>query len=360
MEQRLKSVAQALAETSDAVNTAIQKAGGAWQGGAADAATSAMGALRSFDDGMHFTSSLSGTRAFGQSDGSSFVRSNVPPVVDVGPPPNPVGLPVDVIRATEDYDRKQAAAKQAEHRAREVMQQYTSVTVERAAALTPLTPPPQVVLDTSAATTPGPQRVSHPRGSNPSPNPEPHDNGQPPEPSATSAPQPPGRAAASPGTPQARATDRTPSAQTTASAAAGQPGLPVPVDAGSPGSGDAARETMAQPGDRGMRPLGAHAEPGHQPTLGRDPLGQQPIESLRGRGVLPLHGGVGTAGGPSAVGIGGAATAREEDRERRTNYVLPTGEHFEPDHSAPLPDPLHAGWQVAPPVIGEESGDIEH
>src|SRR2546423_2175988 len=102
MEQRLKTTAAALAETSDMVNTAIHKTGGVWQGSAADAATAAMQVLRTFDDRLHFTSTVSGIQAFGQSDSSGFARANVPPIVPVGPPPTPTGGPIDIIEATED------------------------------------------------------------------------------------------------------------------------------------------------------------------------------------------------------------------------------------------------------------------
>src|SRR5262245_25976123 len=86
MEQRLKSAAEALDYASHLVNSAIQRAGGEWQGAAADVATDAMRTLRNFTDGMFFTSNTGGIHAFGQSDSAGFVRANVPPVVQAEPP----------------------------------------------------------------------------------------------------------------------------------------------------------------------------------------------------------------------------------------------------------------------------------
>src|SRR5436189_57753 len=68
MESRLKSAAAALDHTAGLVSSAIQRAGGEWQGAAANVATEAMRTLRNFTDGMFFTSNTAGIRAFGQSD----------------------------------------------------------------------------------------------------------------------------------------------------------------------------------------------------------------------------------------------------------------------------------------------------
>lgn len=148
LEDRLRSVAEALSANADRVNGILQKVhGGEWTGNAATVAAQAMRVLRDFDDTMRHHGVTNHLAAFGQSDNSSWVRASVPPLVDLWPALQPSGGPLDVLSSTEDmYDRLRAA-KDAEEQARRVMREYETMTVERVTSLPPLAPAPQVVVD---------------------------------------------------------------------------------------------------------------------------------------------------------------------------------------------------------------------
>lgn len=368
MEDRLRSAAEALDYTGNLVSAALRKAGAEWRGSAAQAATQAMQVLRGFSDGLHFTSNVAGIRAFGQSDGASFARANVPPVVEVGPVPSPVGLPADVLVATVDYDRKLAAAKQAELRAREIMQQYTVATIERAAALTPLSPAPTVVLEFTDAQVP-PGSVPGP-GGGPGPVAKHEsrvkpDNGPPASgPIETVSTSPAGfaRGAGSGGEPVEPALSSERSGLGSPPGVGGR--LPAAgAAAQSPGGSGHGRlgsdmdsrppvSWRAGPGgaDGGHRELGASG----RPLAGRGP---GPVGSGEpGKPVGPSRPDAamgGTAQGDAVpIGLGGS---RGDGRERRGRFAVPTAEHFDVDDEDPLRDPYQVGWFVAPEVLGDDA-----
>lgn len=371
MEEHLHQVAKVLEDLGEEIRQVIQRTGDGWQGTAADAASNAMWVLRNIDDGMHFTSNLSGIRAYSQSDNAGWVRANMPPVVEVRPPV-PTGMMIDVVHVTEDYRKQQAAAKEAEQRAREIMQKYTDATRERAAMMTPLAPVPQVVLEFS------PESTGRPPG-------------------GESPPQPGKQVAWSPGGGPAGSTG--PVAQTESARAAGAeppagPGQPrdEPTAAngrlggeetfgrrtvpgaedgtekrisgdgsglpGVPGAerGSAGRTSTEVPGRRGV--------PGAERGTARWVPGETPGRPGGGRGVPSGRPGetgrapVGAPDGGAAPWGAGVGGQRDEGRELKRKYGIPTAEHFEADD--PDVDPNREGWYVAPEVIGEPDAGGEH
>lgn len=346
MEQRLKQVAGVLNELADQVNRVMQRTGQDWQGGAADAAMNAMSVLRGIDDGMHFTSNLAGVRAFGQSDGAGWVRANMPPVVEVRPPV-PTGGIVDVLNASVDFQQQQAAAKEAEQRAREIMIRYTAATRERAAGMTPLAAVPQVVLD--IAPRPGPPIVEPPRRPR-----NPKDSG-PPEGGPVQEP------VGGPGPGETGAAQRNPAAPVVTpdrTQAAGAPGQgSAPVTAGSPSSpvpsGSGATATGSPPAGGFVKGEGSRAS---RESLGREGSrgsagGLSRGGNLAGRGPAGARGMAARAGRELPFGVGQGAR-RDEDGEHKDRYGVPSAEHFE--DADPGRDPHRAGWSVAPEVIGTE------
>jgi hypothetical protein len=359
MEARLKSAAEALNDVSNSVNAAIQRAGGDWVGGAADAAAEAMRVLRDFDDGMHFTSNVSGVRASGQSAGAGFVRANVPPVAEVKPP-NPTGGLIDILNTTVDFQRQQAAAKEAEQRARDLMREYERAATARMSNMTPLTPAPQVVLDIAPASPPQPPPPAPrppiveppprprdpgdgPRAAGPDGGPDPAQPG--PAPSGAPGASGPTQAAVAPAPGPAQVTPVPPGGP---AAVPGGSGTTAPLPVGGvanrgPAGGTGSRPFGESPGRGGGAPGGD--------SRGGGPAGRRPaaLGAAAARGATTGHG---------AVPVGAGSGARpEEDREHRVRYGLPTAEHFEPDD--PMDDPHRAGWAVAPEVIGGpgEEGD---
>jgi hypothetical protein len=352
MEEHLRQAPQVLAELGDEIRQVIERTGDGWQGGAADAAGNAMWVLRNIDDGMHFTSNVSGIRAYGQSDNAAWVRTNMPPVVEVRPPV-PTGMMIDVVQVTEDYHKQQAAAKNAEQRAREIMRKYTDATRERAAAMTPLAPVPQVVLEFA------PDPGGRPSGGE-SPPPRPREpvawspGGEPPNGGGPAGPgsPPPVSRAAPPATESAAATP----------AAGGPPAVPsqsrgetraatLPDKAsGGPsivrlGGGDAMPGQRAiQDAERGPSGRGTDELPGRREVVGRAPV----------NGAAPGTWGEATGAGGSGVEAplgAGMGDRREENRGQPNRYSIPTAEHFEAGD--PDADPNREGWHVAPDVIGE-------
>jgi hypothetical protein len=363
MEARLKSAAEALDHTSNLVNAAIQRAGGDWQGSTANAATEAMRVLRGFDDGMHFTSNIAGIRAFGQSDGAGFARANVPPVVDVNPP-NPTGGLFDILKSTVDFQKQQAAAKEAEERAREVMRQYSKATQERVASMTPLTPAPQVVLEVSPpprppTPPPPPPVVEPPRPRDPGNGPHQGGSVQGPDGGAGPGQAGPTPPSATPGRTQPAVAP----AQGSRPVTSGSPTDPILAPGGSgatappPAGGFAGRAPGGSsnlPPRSDPRGRGGEIPDGGRGRSGRAPGGAAPA----GRGAAPMARGAGAGiGGESPFGAGPGAR-REEDREHQVKYGVPTAEHFEPDDLAL--DPHQAGWYVAPQVIGDSDEEDDH
>jgi hypothetical protein len=362
LEQWLKAAEDVFDHASNLTNSAIQRAGGEWQGATADVATDAMRALRNFTDGMFFTSKTAGIHAFGQSDGAGFVRTNVPPVVQAEPPKLTGGL-MDVIGSTIDFQHQQAAAKQAEQRAREIMEQYSAATKDRVAAMTPLTPVPQVVL-TTASTSVGPPPVVGPP-------PRPHDPGPKPD---TGAPEGnPGRVggpvqphgggpaqthAPTPGGPPA------PTAPPAATRSAQAPGIAPPsaheeAEAGPvrlPAADSTGLPTVGPYGGKFSQGLGTRSIGlGVPEEKGAPATGRGPVDTAVPGRAGTARGGVPRAAGSAAPYGLGATTKREEDRDRPAKYGLPSADHFEPDD--PALDPYRAGWFVAPDVIGDQDED---
>jgi len=358
MENHLHQVSKVLEELGEEIRQVIERAGDGWQGGAADAASNAMWVLRNIDDGMHFTSNVSGIRAYGQSDNAGWVRTNMPPVVEARPPV-PTGMMIDVIHATEDYHKQRAAAKNAEQRAREIMQKYTDATRERAAMMTPLVPVPQIVLEfapDSGGRPPGGESPPRPPREPVawSPGGQPSNGGGGP---AVSGSPPPASQAAAPATESAAATPATGGPPAVLSQPRGDSraaALPGEASGGRPVGGEmlgrravpdaehgaAGRTSGEVPGRRGV-PGGR----GSNELPGKREVGRAPV--VRGGAMGPGAGGSGVEA-PWGAGVGGR---HDENRERPNRYSIPTAEHFEADD--PDVDPNREGWFVAPDVIGE-------
>lgn len=359
MEAHLRRVSDVLDELADQVSGVIARTGGDWQGGAADVATNAMSVLRGVDDGMHFTSNLAGIRVFGQSDNAGWVRANMPPVVEVHPP-EPTGQLIDILNASIDYQKQRAAARQAEQRAREIMQQYTEATRERAAGMTPLSPVPQVVLDVTSDPAKPPSDGGRPPqrrdpvdgqddpGTNGRPDEGPSQQGRPSESTSPgsagpipTAPVPPStQSAATPGGSALPVTSaepvRTPSGS----------GSPLPLGGGLADGAPGGHSETRPPGRESLDRRGG-------PLLERGPAGV--ARESAGRGAAPIRGGVSRPGGESPF-VAGPASRREEDRDHQVKYGLPSAEHFEP--ADPDLDPHREGWHVAPDVIGDLDDDV--
>ncbi|MFC4857967.1 hypothetical protein ACFPCV_31080 [Actinophytocola glycyrrhizae] len=369
LEERLTSVAEALADNSDDVNATLQRVdGGEWTGSAATAAAAAMRVVRDFDDILGHHGRMNVLAAFGQSDNANWARANVPPCVDVRAAQQPTGSPLDALGATADHQHQLRAAKDAEERARQVMRQYHSMTTARVAALPPLSPAPRVVITTSDGITvpsggdPAGGHVA-PRGtrsgdgfpdvvdvreagSRPADRP-------PPDGPAVPAPGRTGSSSFSPGIPApSGAPAANGGAPTTASGSAPtrEPDVvrgPLP-GSGQPGSG-------GQPGNG--QPGGG--QPGSRARDGRpgDVVGVHPGDrALRagGRGGLAdVQGQAARGGAPFGVTPGTAGKA--EDQERRGRYAVPGSEIFEPDNDdGLLHDPFRPGSYVAPASIGDD------
>jgi hypothetical protein len=147
IESSLESIAAALTETADTVHTAVQRLQAEeWSGTAATVAAQAMQALRDFDEEMSHHSKLSVLATTGQAGNAAWARSSVPPVVDTRATRVPTGGPTDVLANITDLQQIQHDAQGAEDRARQVMREYESMTLERIATLRPLPSAPRMVL----------------------------------------------------------------------------------------------------------------------------------------------------------------------------------------------------------------------
>jgi hypothetical protein len=368
LEARLTLCAEALTRTSDLANSVLQRvSGGEWTGNAATVVAAAVQVLRDFDDLMGHHGEMNTLAAYGQSDNASWARTNVPPVVDVRPPQNPTGLPVDALNSTVDYHSQVRAARDAEEQARQVMRAYEDMTKDRIAALPPLPTAPQVVVNGAESTITvsqsghvqpfdaSPVEHEHPAAP-PQPGDEPGPVGAPPPP----PPPPPPQAETFPletvpleslplgidpsdtdpfGTSPSNVTDSL---------------APSPAGA-SDGSGSpraAAGGFGAVAGAPGAGPLrGGGGLPGGQPVGAGDP------GARAGTRVTEMPGRSTTRGVPAGVAPVATPGARrpEEDRDHEVRYPVLGSELFEPDtHHGLLRDPYRPGSYVAPASIGDE------
>lgn len=339
LEKRLKAVAEALGYASDLANETLQRVnGGEWTGSAASAATQAMRVMRDFDDILGHHGAMNSLAAYGQSDNASWVRANMPAVVDARAAQVPTGNPIDILNSTVDYQHQLQAAKDAEEQARQVMREYQSMTTQRIAAFPVLSPAPQLVLDHGEDTVPvspgddgSPGDQVAPRGGNPVEGPPADDR-----PPAIVGPPERIDPSADGGSRDGLPTDP-----------AGVRGNSPPVGVGSPG--ETARPVASGPGvehDNGRTLLY-----GGQPAAPRpgDTRVSQPSTATRARRV-------GTTG-LTPVGTAGARQS-DEDNEHQVKYGVPGSEIFEPDSADGLLfDPFRPGSFVAPSSIGDDDDE---
>lgn len=361
MEDRLKRAADSFDAASELVRTAIRDIGEEWRGSAARGAGSAMRVLRDFDDQLQFLSTQCDITVFGQSSGAGFVRTNVPPKVDVGPEPAPVGAPIDILHAAEDYQAGQLAAKEAEARAREVMQEYTTLTIDRVSSMRKLSPAPQVVLDVDAGSSAPPPDGPHPPdGPYPPGGPRPPRRPGPGEPRAdTGTESTVDKPAPGPRLPGSTVDDpvqrTSPGAAPDLPISAGPAGVargaegttrtPVGGFVGMPGVVDGERRG-AEPGARvgERRGAGPRARVGGSSTR---VVAAEVLERSPGRGTAP----------PGVAPVGGRR-ADEDDKAHEVRYGLPSSELFEPEsHDGVLVDPYRTGGHVPPATIGTEGDE---
>lgn len=136
-----------------------------------------------------------------------------------------------------------------------------------------------------------------------------------------------------------------------------RPNDPRAAGRGGGGSGGTGRGAPGAPGaggGRGAGGFGAGSAGGAGSAAGRGSFGPSnpggaagvahgPEGTARGGGNAASAGRAGTAGAAGAAGAGGAGAGAgngEEDKEHKSNYLVPTDEYFEDDR------------MVAPPVIG--------
>ncbi|WP_344871257.1 hypothetical protein [Allokutzneria multivorans] len=149
---------KSLINAVDAVARTLGTAESVWKGDAATKATAGMQSLRQYTDGLRLTSFASRNSTMGQAGTSDWARKNVPPVQNAGPKPvQPTGNPVgDVLKQTQDWQKREAEARNAERRAQEIMEQHTSYTRQRVDSMPALQPVPKIVFNTEVAPPPAP------------------------------------------------------------------------------------------------------------------------------------------------------------------------------------------------------------
>ncbi|MCA1655720.1 MAG: hypothetical protein LC635_04600, partial [Pseudonocardiaceae bacterium] len=347
---------------------------GEWSGNAATVAAGAMQVMRDFDDTMGHHGTTSTLAAFGQSGNAGWARSSVPPVVDARPVQIPSGSPLDVLNATEDYHEQQAAAKDAEERARQVMRDYQTMTTDRIEAMPPLSPAPQVVVagheDTITPrpgdTGPGSDGSSNgyvpPRGGEPGDGDTGGGTG-----GGTAAPRPGGAAQGGPPVPVPPSVTEPSATDPSGTAGTRPPLTPSPVGAAPATVGEPPRPTAAPfvgfggPGaDGGRGPLrGGHPSGGAGPRVGEPgSRGAQPgTGQVLGRGGAAS--GATRGGAPGMAPFGAPGPGRtDEDKDHQVKYGVPGSEIFEPDHDdGLLHDPFRPGSYVAPASIGDDEDE---
>lgn len=362
LEDRLKSAAEALADTADSANSVLQRVnGGEWTGNAATAAAQATQVLRDFDDSMGHNGKANHLAAFGQSDNASWAKASVPPVVDVSTAPQvPVGDLNDLFHATEDFQHQQQAAHDAEQEARRVMREYETMSTGRIAALPPISPAPQVVVvpdGDSITVEPGPGDGEPRRAYIPPPVTKPDAGGDP----VPGHREPTGGGSqagddASASQPQAGGSGTAPSETTPSGTTSTH--TPFPAGGG----------TVTEPPRNTTTPVGGPGTGTGSPRQGGTPVGTGPREpgarsgvGTRGvAGEVAARGGTATrGGGPGVAPVGGAGRGQsEEDKEHQVKYGVPGSEIFEPENDDGLwYDPFRPGSFIAPATIGDEDDE---
>jgi hypothetical protein len=337
LEARLTSVAEALTGSADLVNTTLRRVdGGEWTGNAATVAAEAMRTMRDFDDVLGHHGTVNSLAAYGQSDNASWARANVPEVVDARTTLAPTGGLADVLNSTVDFHNRQRMAKDAEERARQVMREYQAMTVERIAALPPLTPAPRVVIDTSVPI--GNRELPHGESTPEDGDTAPaggHDPNEHPLPTGAKHAAPTGVGLPSELT-------RAPSAGVSSPLGSDLP------DSDMPGS--------IQPADDPAASRQSATDPAGQPSerLLLPVNGGFPNETLR-PGIINLTAPEpprGTHVTPIAAPI---PNRRGDDQEHEVKYLVPSAEIFEPEaENGQLEDPHRPGSFVAPTAIGDD------
>ncbi|MCP3800377.1 hypothetical protein NLX83_14020 [Allokutzneria sp. A3M-2-11 16] len=330
-ERTLESMNSALIKSVDAVAGALGRTEGVWKGEAATKATAGMQSLRQYTDGLRLTSFTSRNSTMGQAGTSDWARKNVPPVPNAGPKPvQPTGNPVgDVLKQIQDWQQREAEARNAERRAQEIMEQHTSYTRQRVASMPALHPVPKIVLNTEIAPPPAPQVPpgaprTAPRvrgggsggsgGGQPTPNPPPDGGVQPgPRPTPTHTPTPGPNPIIPP--------DRNEIVWS-------KPGDGLPNGSGGGGI------VGTGGGLVGEGPGGGGGHPSPHITPGRGTTG-----ATAAHGATPR-----SAGTPGQQGFLQPASGaqRVEDSEHQRKYWVPGGDLFDDERLVP------------PPVIGED------
>jgi hypothetical protein len=354
LEARLRSVAAALNANAELANGVLRQVdGGAWTGTAATVAAQAMRVLRDFDDTMRHHGEMNNLAAFGQSDNSSWVRANVPAVVET--PRFPTGSPIDVLDSTVDYYYQLRAVKDAEEQARQVMRDYETMTVERITSLPPLAPAPQVVVsgreDTIVVDQLPPRDGVPDEGDGPRQS-EPEDH----EPLLS----------------HEDAQQRRGDADGIGSSGHHSVGTPPVGDAG----GDALPGGSSQTDPSGARSslsgdgAAGHADETTRPITGPGVVGSEGDREPPRVGVPSVRGGHGgaprgegeTYGRAKQGGLTGVAPTgtrqSDEDKEHQVRYRVPGSEIFEPDNvDGLLHDPFRPGSYVVPGSIGDDDDE---
>lgn len=366
IESRLESISATLTETADTVHTVVQRLQAEhWSGSAATAAAQAMQALRDYDEELSHHSKLSFLATTGQSGNAAWARANVPPVVDMRMALARTGGPADVLANLTDLQQIQHDAQSAEDRARQVMREYESMTLERIAALRPPPTAPRMAVVTddgnNGIMTPD---VSHPGNSADTA----ADPVRPPRSDSLDSPKvrnDPTESSPTPVDPQQRGSQTPPA--TVIDTATAEPStstsgqsLIAPVD----GLSGNVREQphSAAPIDRFDTNEGPDSWRGQDrggigvkhPAVGGGPMARNvlPRSGERPSFTEPAQRGGVTAMTP----LGATRTAgSDEDKDHQRKYGIPVSEIYEPDHDdGMLLDPYRPGSYVAPASIGDE------
>ncbi|SDN41340.1 hypothetical protein [Allokutzneria albata] len=349
-ERTLESMNKSLIASVDAVAKALGRTEPVWKGEAASKATAGMQSLRQYTDGLRLTSFNTRNSTMGQAGTSDWARKNVPPVPNAGPKPvRPTGNPVgDVLKQTQDWQKREAEARNAERRAQEIMEQHTSYTRQRVASMPALQPVPKIVLNTEIAPPPAPPAPPGPPptpprvrgggsggsgggelggGGQPAPTPRPDDRAEPgPRPTPIPTPIPGPNPIIPPDHNELVWNDRTPGGTGSGGGFTGEVGGGGYSGGGYSGGGLVGGGIGSVGGVPG--PPSPHTSPG-KGTAGGSSASAAPPRP---------------AGTPGQQGFLQPASGaqREEDSEHQRKYWVPGSDLFEDDRL------------VAPPVIGED------
>ncbi|MFD7654998.1 PPE domain-containing protein, partial [Actinosynnema sp. NPDC059797] len=159
IEDKWKSLSEALAEIDTSIHQGLEKLGAVWEGSSANEARAALSPLGEWASDAQRASDVMKSSAQLQGEYIADARKEMPEPVPVtteapstgdkilGALTGPVGM-MHVIQQQQDHERQEAAQDNAEAKAVEVMNNYQSNSEWNSNTLGEFVPPPKVVIDT--------------------------------------------------------------------------------------------------------------------------------------------------------------------------------------------------------------------